>query len=884
MNMVRLVSPRCIARLRGVNPTPLPLREGLGEGLGVRTLLNFRFDNLASRSARPSPNPSLGGRGIREFRAGLLEPRANWPITLLLLILSVTLRAEDTTPAEPKVAKVEAFPAQVKLETASDRQSVVILATYEDGTTRDATGLAEFGFTEPGTAALEGHELVPVADGQTQLIIIFEGQALAVPVVVQGAAAPRPVSFKLDVMPVFMRAGCNSGSCHGSARGQDGFRLSLFGYDPDGDYFRITRQMSSRRLNLALADESLMMEKVLGRVPHSGGKRFEEGSFYDQTLMRWLDAGAPSDPADVAAPISIRIMPPLLVLEGEGATQQMTVLAEYSDGTDRDVTNLTVFLSNNETSAAVSPDGLVTTGQRGEAFVMARFATFTEGSQVIVIPADLDYTRPQLAENNTIDTLIHEKLHKLRILPSPLCSDEAFLRRAFIDIAGVLPTPNDWQTFRDSTDPNKREKLVDELLARKEFAEMWVMKWAELLRVGTNGSYKSTLLYFNWLQDKIANNVPFDRIVRQILAASGGTFTNPATNYYQTEGDTLKVAENVAQVFMGMRIQCAQCHNHPFDRWTQDDYYSFAAFFSQIGRKNAQDPRETIVYNKAGGEVTHPVGGRTMAPKFLGGDQPQINGQDRRQVLAGWLASPENPYFARNLANLVWTHFFGVGIIDPVDDVRISNPASNPQLLDELARRFTEYEYDFKRLVRDICTSRTYQLATATNDTNAMDGLNFSHARIRRMRAEVLLDAISQVTHTKNKFPGLPLGARAVQIADGKVSTYFLTTFGRAKRVTVCSCEVQMEPNLSQALHLINGDTVHQRIRDGGVVAGLLKAGRAPGEVVQELYVRCFSRQPTDAELARFNEAIEAEPQNKQQFLEDVFWAVLNSKEFIFNH
>ncbi len=800
------------------------------------------------------------------------------------MVLTSILQADDTTAADPAITKVEVFPAQVKLETASDRQSVVVLATYADGTTRDATGLAEFGFTRPDVAVLDGRVLVPVADGQTQLSIIFEGNALVVPVHVQDAATPRPVSFKLDVMPVFMRAGCNSGSCHGSARGRDGFRLSLFGFDPDGDYFRLTRQMSSRRLNLALAEESLMIEKALGRVPHSGGKRFEEGSFYYDTLMGWLEAGSPSDPPDVAAPTSIRIMPPQLVLEGKDATQQMTVLAEYSDGTDRDVTNLSVFLSNNETSAAVSPDGLVTAGQRGEAFVMARFATFTEGSQVIVIPADLDYTRPQPTENNYIDTLVSEKLHKLRILPSALCNDEAFLRRAFIDIAGVLPTREDWQAFRDSTEPNKRELLVDALLARKEFAEMWVMKWAELLRVGTSGSYKSTLLYFNWLQDTIANNVPFDQIVRQLLAASGGTFTNPATNYYQTENDTLKVAENVAQVFMGMRIQCAQCHNHPFDRWTQDDYYSFAAFFSQIGRKNAQDPRETIVYNKAGGEVSHPVGGRTMAPKFLGGDQPQINGQDRRHVLSQWLASPDNPYFARNLANLVWAHFFGVGIIEPVDDVRISNPASNPQLLDELARRFTEYEYDFKRLVRDICTSRTYQLATATNDTNATDGLNFSHGRIRRVRAEVLLDAISQVTQTKNKFPGLPLGARAVQIADGNVSTYFLTAFGRAKRATVCSCEVQMEPNLSQALHLINGDTVHQRIVDGGVVKGLLEAGEAPADVVQELYVRCFGRLPTEVELARFDEALAAEPQNHQQLLEDVFWAVLNSKEFIFNH
>jgi Protein of unknown function (DUF1553)/Protein of unknown function (DUF1549) len=428
---------------------------------------------------------------------------------------------------------------------------------------------------------------------------------------------------------------------------------------------------------------------------------------------------------------------------------------------------------------------------------------------------------------------------------------------------------------------------VDELLTRKEFIELWVMKFSELLKIRSDGnvrmSYKATLLYFNWLNEKLSRNVPMSEIVRDLLSASGGTFNNPSTNYYQVEQDTLKIAENTAQVFMGMRMQCAQCHNHPFDRWTMDDYYSFAAFFSQIGRKGAEDPGERIIFNSGGGEVAHLVGGRAMAPKFLGAEVPDVAGKDRRKVLAEWLASPQNPFFARNLVNIVWAHFLGRGIIEPVDDVRISNPAANPELLDELAKRFTEYNYDFKKLVADICKSRTYQLSSQPNESNKLDTKNYTRAEIRRIRAEVLLDTISQVTETKNKFQGLPLGARAVQIADGNVNTYFLTTFGRAKRDTVCSCEVIMEPNLSQALHLLLGETVNTRVAQGGVVAKQLKEGKTPEQIMEDLYVRCFSRKPTAAEKADLLKQIEAEP-NKQEALDNLFWALLNAKEFVFNH
>jgi len=368
------------------------------------------------------------------------------------------------------------------------------------------------------------------------------------------------------------------------------------------------------------------------------------------------------------------------------------------------------------------------------------------------------------------------------------------------------------------------------------------------------------------------------------VTATGASFETPEANFYKHERDTLKTSENVAQAFMGVRVQCAQCHNHPFDRWTQNDYYGFAAFFAQIGRKAGEDPRETIITNSGSGGVKHPIGGKDVAPKFLGGEQPQIaKGADRRKVVAEWLVSPENPYFSRNLANMVWAHFLGIGIIDPVDDVRVSNPASNPELLDRLAGKVIEYGYDFRKLIRDICLSRTYQLSSVANATNADDERNFSRGSIRRIRAEILLDALSNITGSAEKLRGLPAGSRAVEIADGRTTTYFLTTFGRATRETPCSCEVKMEPNLSQALHLLNGDTVNAKIASGGLVKKMLKEGRTHQEIIEELYLRVFGRLPTAGEKTQLETFFDGEIK-EDVVLNDLFWSLLNAKEFVFNH
>ena len=798
----------------------------------------------------------------------------------LICISSGVISAQDNP-----LTKIEVFPANVHLTTVRDHQTMVVQATYANGITQDVTGQSQWTLSDPQVAKLEGSRLLPGHDGDAQLTVAFGGQTLQVLVHVERSTEDPPISFRLDVMPVFMKTGCNTGSCHGAARGKDGFRLSLFGFDPEGDYQRLTREIHARRVNLALTEESLLLEKATNAVPHSGGAKIKKGDVYYQSLHRWLEAGVPNDPGPVPQVVELEIYPKGAVLDGENSSQQLTVRARYSDGTDRDVTHLAYFSTNNENSASVSQEGVVTAKNRGEAFLMARYDTHTVGRHFIVLPKGLQFNVEAPPQLNYIDALVDQKLANLRINASPLCTDEEYLRRVYLDILGTLPTEPEYQAFMTSQDPKKRDALVDSLLDRKEFVEMWVMKWSELLMIRSSQqvSYKAMLLYYSWLQQRIQNNVPIDQMVRELLSAKGGTFANAATNYYQNETDTLKVAENVAQVFMGMRIQCAQCHNHPFDRWTMDDYYAFANFFSQIGRKQGEDPRETIVFNSGGGDVKHPVGGKVLPPKFLGGNTPELVGRDRREVLAGWLASPENPFFAQNLVNIVWEHFFGQGIINEVDDIRISNPPVNKELLDTLAAKFTEYKYDFKKLVKDICTSRTYQLSTKTNPTNESDDRNFSHAKLRRVRSEVLLDMITAVTGTRNKFAGLPLGARAVQIADGNTSTYFLSTFGRASRATVCSCEVKMEPNLSQALHLLNGETVQQKIQQGNLIKQWMDGGKTPEQIIDLMYISALTRRPTDKEKAGILELLQAEKDPKAA-LEDTFWAILNSREFVFNH
>ncbi len=806
-------------------------------------------------------------------------------ICCLLSAVVCLLQSAAKLEGGESAGELVVFPAAVSITSGRDIQRILVLRRLSDGSTEDVTAAATLESSDPQVFRVLDRRIQPVSDGSGRLQIRLAEATAAVPVTVTNSAEFPELNFRSEVLATLTKAGCNSGKCHGAASGKDGFRLSLFGYDPEGDQYRLTREIPGRRVNVSAPDRSLLIQKALGNVDHTGGQCIQEDSAELTTLLTWIRAGAPADPPEAAVPVRLRVYPEEAIFAQKGSTQQLLVMAEFSDGTDRDVTDLAVFLSNNDAAAGVDAVGLTTANGPGSAFILARFDKFTEGTAIIVRPGT-EYRFPELTPVNEIDRLVFARWKNLHLLPSELCSDEVFLRRAAIDLTGRLPQPEELRAFVADTSPDKRARMIDRLMESPDFTELWVMRWAELLQIRTaNGvSPKGLLLYDRWLRERVRAGVTIDRIVRELLPATGGTFENPATSYYQTETTPQLLAENVAQSFLGTRIQCAQCHNHPFDRWTMDDYYGFASFFSQVGYKQAQDPREIMIFNAAAGGLKHPVGDRDAVPTFLGAGVAVLPaGADYREVLAAWLPSPANPAFGRNLANVVWSHFFGIGIVEPVDDVRVSNPPSNPALLQYLGEKLSRDGYDIRPLVREICNSRTWQLSTQRNDSNRLDERHFSHGRVRRMRAEVLLDCISQVTGTTDDFRGLPAGSRAIQIADGQTPNYFLSTFGRSTRNTACSCEVKTSPTLSQALHLLNGETTSGKIAEGRLIERLMQQHDDPLTVVRELYVACLSREPVPAELEKIQKRIE-EQSDLQQSLTDLFWALLNSNEFVFNH
>ena len=715
------------------------------------------------------------------------------------------------------------------------------------------------------------------------------------PPVVVPPAPPRPISFRLDVEPVLFRAGCNSGGCHGAAIGKDGFHLGLFGYDPKGDYYRLTQQIVGRRIDLAVPEQSLILLKAAGLVPHSGGRRFKPDSEYYQTILRWIRAGAPDDAADVPQVTGISFVPDKVVFSGKDKRRPLQVLAKYSDGTTRAVNNLALYLTNNKNTADIDEQGVVTGGKRGDTFVFARFAKYTVGAEIIVLP-DGKFKWPKLAENNYIDTLVDAKLKNLRILPSAVASDEQFVRRAYLDVIGLPPTPAEFKRFMGDRARDKRAKLIDELLARDEFADLWATKWAEWLKVRSenNNAFgtdrKAAYLYYQWIREQIKKDVPLDQFVRAQVAGTGSNLQSPPTNLYtmfpQGQYDPKEMAQDVSQVFTGMRVQCAQCHNHPFDRWTQDDYYGFVSFFTGVKRKPASESREFYIYDDPNAPpAKHLLDGRPMPAKFLGGDAPDTKGKDPRLALAEWLTSKDNALFRQNMANRIWQQFFGRGIVEPIDDVRISNPPSNRELLEAIGQHLADYNFDAKRLVRDICNSRTYQLAVMPNETNRDDDSQFSHAHLRRLRADVLLDSLAQITETPSTFNETPRGVRAVQLYEGgfHANNYFLKTFGAAARDSVNASETRLEPTLAQALHMVNGDTIEGKLRQSNVVADMLKANRKPEEIVDELFLRTLSRKPSEAENKKMLGLVAGKAGDRQVY-DDILWALLNSTEFEFNH
>ncbi len=780
------------------------------------------------------------------------------------------------------------FPKKASFAYLSDRQRVGIQIRTADGRTQDVTDEVVWDLGQKDLV-FDGRQFGPSSsaslDSSGILLGKWNGQLIEIPFEIMDGGVDRTLTFRNDILPVFTKTGCNSGKCHGAASGKDGFRLSLYGFDPAGDYFRVTREMSGRRVNLAKPEACLLVNKAIGEVPHTGGNPMQVGDPNYVKVVKWIAHGAKPDPPKMPVPVGIEVYPTRAVLSSNSNSQSMIVMARYTDDSVRDVTEQAVFLSNNDAAASADESGIVTANGPGTAFILARFDQYTSGTS-IVVRSSQPYPGLDFKANNYIDEFTSAHWRDLHVLPSELSADEVFLRRVYLDVVGVLPTPEERAAFLKDSDPLKREKRIDELIGSKDFLDLWVMQLAELLQIRrANGlSQKGLSLYDSWLREQVHAGVPVNELIRQLIPASGSTFENPATSYYQTETTPQLLAENIAQAFLGTRIQCAQCHNHPFDRWTMDDYYGFAAFVSQVGYKQAKDPREITVYNLGEGSLKHPVAGREVRPKFLGGDLAdvaQLNG-DYRDALAQWLTD-NNEAFARNVANVLWAHFMGKGIVDPIDDVRVSNPPSNPDLLNELGAKLMEYNYDVRRLASDICKSKTYQLSTQKTDWNRWDERNFSHASIRRLRAEILLDCINQITSTSDEFSGLPLGGRAIEIPSGRSNNYFLDTFGRSDRETPCSCEVSTSPTLSQALHLLNGENTTGKIKSGGRIQSMLDSGSSYFEVADRLFVMCYCRQATTEEAVAIRRKLQ-ESKEPEAELADLFWALLNSNEFIFNH
>lgn len=702
-------------------------------------------------------------------------------------------------------------------------------------------------------------------------------------------------------MPLFMRGGCNSGSCHGAARGKDGFKLSLFGYDADGDYYRLLEEYVGRRVNLAAPEKSLLLEKASGSVPHTGGRRFPPESDYYQTILSWIKAGAPLDGEDAPQPVRLELSPEKVVFDTPGQSRQGKVIAHYSDGSQRDVSNLALYLSNNEATAAIDKQAKIDGLQAGGTHVFARFDKFTVGTEVVVLPEG-DFDWPDTPEFNKLDSLVFAKLKELRVVPSDLCRDEQFLRRVTIDLTGKLPTPEEYSAFMADDSTDKRSRLVDELLKRDEFGELWAAQWGEWLRVfsdtnpGSGTAMKAGWNYYHWLREQMVNNTPWNEVAAALLTGNGSNLRNAPSNYYtmlpQGKLSPQKLGEDTAQLFLGLRTQCAQCHNHPFDRWTIDDYYSFTSFFTGVRRKHGTEAREYYTFVDVDAEpAKHLVDGRPMPHRLLGGDLADVAGKDPRKVLANWMTTPDNRLFRRNLANRIWAHFFGRGIVHPIDDVRISNPPSNEPLLGELGRRLAEdYHYDARKLVRDICLSRTYQLSATTNESNRRDDSRFSHAYLRRLRADVLFDCIGQALEYRHPFRRSTAERAVVMFEGGRrdnFNSYFFQTFGQAKRESVCTCETLTDANLSQALHLINGKTIDDTFQRSPVlIPRLMDEHDASESLIKALYVRILSRQPSDEELEQML-ALEPESpdqRTQQKFYSSVAWALVNSNEFLFNH
>ncbi len=814
------------------------------------------------------------------------------PITIgVCLLAGASGHAEDAAPKKlplPKVLSLSVQPAALTLDDSRDTRSLIVTGQTKAGYAVDLSPIARI---KPASGLVRVDAatgvISPVKAGKTTLLVSAAGKQITVPVTVKSVAAPL-ISFVREVMPVLSKNGCNAGTCHGSAKGKNGFKLSLRGYDPDYDYHALIADVSGRRFNRADPAQSLMLLKPTGTVPHRGGVVFAVGSPYYNTLKRWISEGVRSDVDKVKRVARLEVIPAVPNVTLPGMTQKTLVIAHYPDGTTRDVTREAVFTSSLPEVAVVAPDGTVTAMRRGEAALLVRYEGTYATNGITVLGDRTGYRWAKVPEFNYIDRLVDKKLQKIKALPSGLCDDATYLRRASIDLIGLPPTPEQVRTFLADKSPTqvKRAKLVDTLLTTPEFDDRWTNKWADLLDanskyLGDTGVRK----FHNWIHSAIATNMPYDRFVRELLTASGDAYANGPVNYLRVDRDPATATENVTQLFLGVRFSCCKCHDHPFERWTQNQYYQIGAFFAQVGYKPGQQDGDEVVFNKGVGDTVHPRTGRVMAAVVpVGHTVKTADLSDRRVAFADWLTSPDNPYFSRAMANRLWSYFLGRGIIDPVDDIRASNPASNPELLEALNADFVQSGFDMRHLMRTIVLSRVYQQTITTNRWNEDDKINFSHAIPRRLEAEQILDALNRATGTPSKFDGLPTGVRAVDLPDAADGgSGFLDLFGRPARETPCECERSSAVSLGQALNLINGPTVLDAIQNPqGRIAQLMQTHPSDRKIVEELFLATLARYPKPKEMAVALQSLQ-QAANRAAGAQDLMWALINSPAFLFN-
>jgi hypothetical protein len=799
-------------------------------------------------------------------------------------------------------------PREARLVGSDSFVQLLVTAEGAGGRPADLTAEANYECRDATVAEVGPDGLIrPRGDGRTEVVVTAGGRRTTVPVVVDDVADTRPVRFVGDVVPIFSKLGCNNGGCHGKASGQNGFKLSLLGFDPRFDYEALAKEARGRRLFPARPEQSLLLLKSTAKVPHAGGRKIAPGSPEYNTIRRWIAQGAPFDPDHEAKLVKIAVSPASRVVPRRAA-QQLRVEATYDDGRVVDVTRLAQYQSNAADLADVDDRGRVRALDGvGVAAIMARF-----GGQVAVaratIPLGKDVPNWEMpASSNRIDPLVFGKLRELGLPPSPPCTDAEFARRSALDICGILPSPDEVRAFEASADPDKRDRWVDGLLNRPEYADFFAMKWSSILRnkkipFGGPQGDAGTFAFHAWIRQAMAENMPYDRFAAEILTARGDVGQHPAVVWYREFNRTTEnMVEDTAQLFLGLRIQCAKCHHHPFEKWSQDDYYGYTAFFTRVGRKpGSSDPFSARVYTLPSGLAKNETTKKEYKPKALDGPEYGDLGprDDPRDALAAWLRRPETPFLARTVVNRYWKHFFGRGLVDPEDDMRVSNPPSNPELLDALVADFIKSGYDLKHLVRTIATSQAYGLSSLPNEYNAGDRQNFARYYSRRLPAEVLLDALDAVTGSTETYPGLPKGFRAVQLPDDggngffggeeQGPFYFLRVFGRPKRESVCECERSAEANLSQTLHLLNSPEIQQKLATGsGRAAKWAADEKAPdNDKVAALYRLAFSRDPSPEELSVCLAHLARRRSEKKaaQGFEDLVWALINSKEFLFNH